>query len=435
MKYNRRGFIKSAGAATAAMAFPAIIPSSVLGAGAPSKKMTLGFIGMGGQGIQKNLITFLGIEDVRAVAVCDAFMNKASKAQAIVNEKYGNDDCKVYQDFRYIMEDPEIDAVVISTPDHWHVPMSLMGLEAGKDVFCEKPTLSINEGRVLADAFADSDKIFQTGLEDRSTVHFHKMVEWVKNGAIGDLEQVIVKMPGGIKYAAQEPCDPPADLDWNLWQGPAAYHPFTKSRTGGGQWRQINMYSKGAITDMGTHLMDTAQVGVNDPDVCPVEVSGTGWIPEGMMSDVPLSYDLTYTYGNGVEMTVKNGSMKGWDPDACYLEFKGSKGWIRRQGWTGGLEASDRNILRKRYTSVESKHWPLPKSEHHEFADCFKSRKQPIYPAEDLHHLSTTCLMGVHCIQLGRKLKWDTGKEQFINDSEANKLRFRPPARDWEAEA
>lgn len=429
---NRRQFISRTSAAGFAMAAPMILPARLFGASAPSSKITLGFIGMGGQGIQKNLITFLGIEDAKVVAVCDAFMRKTENAQSIVNEHYGNTDCKGYQDFRYILNDPAIDAVVISTPDHWHVPMSLMALDAGKDVFCEKPTLSINEGRVLADAFAKTDKLFQAGLEDRSTVHFHKMVEWVKNGAIGNLEQVIVHMPGGNDHALQDPIDPPEDLDWNLWQGPAPYHPYTKSRTGGGHWRHISMYSKGAITDMGAHLIDTAQIGVNDPDICPVQVSGTGEIPVGRMSDVPISYDLTYKYGSGVEMKVKNGSMGGWDPDACYLEFKGSKGWIRRQGWTGGLEASDRKILRTRYAPSESKHFPLPKSEHHEFIDCFKSRKRPTYPALDLHDLSTTCLMGVHAIELGRTLRWDPKKEQFINDKDANALRFRPPARDWE---
>ena len=158
MNYSRRAFIKRSGFAAATI-FPTIISSRALGADAPSKRITLGFIGMGGQGTNANLKQFLRQKDAQVVAVCDAFMSRAHRARKIVNEAYGNEDCKAIQDFREVIADPAIDAVVISTPDHWHVPMSLMAVEAGKDVFCEKPTLSIHEGRVLADAFAKRDDI------------------------------------------------------------------------------------------------------------------------------------------------------------------------------------------------------------------------------------------------------------------------------------
>lgn len=432
MNQGRRSFIKRTGVAAVAGAFPTIIPARVLGAEAPSKRITLGFIGMGGQGTNMNLATFLGLKDCHVVGVCDAFMGKATNARDKVNEHYGNKDCRAVQDFREIIGDPSIDAVVISTPDHWHVPMSLRALEAGKDVFCEKPTLCLDEGRELADAFAKKGAVFQAGIEDRSLIHFHKMVEWVKNGAIGALEQVEVHLPAGVDFALEEPTTPPDDLDWNLWQGPAEFHEYTKTRTGGWQWRNISMYSKGAILDMGAHLVDTAQVGVNDPAVCPVEVSGTGEIPEGRQTDVPVKFDLTYRYGNGVEMIVKNGPRGYWDPGSCFLEFRGSKGWVRRKTWSAGLEASDRKILHTRYTGEESKHWPLPPKEQRNFLDCVKSRNPTTYPAETLHHMATTLHMGVTCIQLGRKLKWDTKKEAFIDDNEANGLRKRPSLRNWE---
>ena len=164
IKLTRREMIGALGA----VALPAIIPSRVLGGNAPSKKITLGCIGMGGQGTNLNLKMFLTHEDCQVATICDVFMGKAARAQKIVNEAYGNNDCKAVQDFRDVLADPTIDAVVISTPDHWHVPLSLMALKAGKDVFCEKPTLSIKEGRLLADAFAQSDRVFQAGIEDRS---------------------------------------------------------------------------------------------------------------------------------------------------------------------------------------------------------------------------------------------------------------------------
>ncbi|MBB6428925.1 Gfo/Idh/MocA family protein [Algisphaera agarilytica] len=428
---SRRSFVKAAGAG--ALAFPTLIPSRVLGDTAPSKQITLGFIGVGGQGVNVNLNGFLPEKDCRVVMVCDAHMGKARQAQQIVNERYGNTDCQAVQDFREVLADPAIDAVVISTPDHWHVTMSLMAMRAGKHVFCEKPTHSIHEGRILTDAFTKSDRVFQAGIEDRSAVHFHKMVEWVKNGAIGELQRVEVSMPGGMYYKMQDPKPVPEDLDWNLWQGPAAYREFFPARINPGGWRQHSLYAKGAIIDMGTHLVDTAQLGVNDPDVCPVEVTGTGEIPEGMLTDVPVSYDLNYRYGNGVEMHVFNGSTKGWDPQACVLEFHGSKGWIKRVGWGGKIEASERDILRKKYTPEQNKHWTRPPREQRDFLDGIQTGKRTTYPPIDLHHMSTTLHMGVISIELGRTLNWDPQSEAFLGDDEANAKRSLPPARDWES--
>lgn len=426
MKLNRRSLFAAAGAVTA----PMFIPSNVLGQDAPSKKLTLGFIGTGAQGIHVNLKMFLFQDDCVITTVCDAFLGRAQNAKQIVDEAYGNSDCKAVWDFRDVLADPTIDAVVISTPDHWHVPMSLMALKAGKHVFCEKPTHSINEGQQLISAFAKSDKVFQAGIEDRSTIHFHKLCEWVKNGAIGELERVEVQMPGGIYYKQDAPKPIPEDLDWNLWQGPAEFHEYTPLRTLNGCWRQIDIYAKGAITDMGTHLVDTAQVGVNDG--CAVEVKGTGEIPQGMLSNVPITYDLNYKYSNGVEMHVVNGSTKGWDPGICNLEFYGTKGWVRRRGWGGALEASDTQILRTKYDPETSKHWKLPPREQRNFLDCIKTGEPTTYTPEKLHEMCTTLLMGVMSIQLGRTLKWDKEKEEFPGDAEANKMRFTPKARDWE---
>ncbi|MGC6456430.1 MAG: Gfo/Idh/MocA family protein [Coraliomargaritaceae bacterium] len=413
------------------MAFPTILPSRVFGEQAPSKQITIGCIGMGGQA-QWNLKAFFSYNDCRVVSVCDAFLSRAKHSQKTVNEAYESTGCRVEHDFRELLADPTIDAVCISTPDHWHVPMSLMALKAGKDVFCEKPTHSIVEGRVLADAFSQSGKIFQAGIEDRSLGHFHKMVELVRNGAIGDLERVKVMMPQGRNHPPEMPSSIPQDLDWNLWQGPAAYHEYTPNRTRASHWRHIDMYSKGIITDIGTHLVDTAQLGVNDPNVCPVAVSGTGEIPEGRLTDVPITYDLNYTYSNGVEMNVYNGPAKGWDPKSCQLEFYGSRGWIKRMEFYGGLTASDTQILRTKYTAKESKYIPLPPREQRSFLDSVKSRKAPSLPAIDLHHMSTTLHMGVHSIDLGRPLKWNHAEEMYVDDDEANKKRFGPEPRKWE---
>lgn len=429
-KLSRRRFLT---AAASSMAIPVFVPSHLLGRNAPSNRITLGCIGMGSQGVNANMNAFLHEDDAQVLAVCDVYRSRANNAGAIVDERYGTKGCNVYQDFRSIINDPSIDAVVISTPDHWHIPMSLMALEKGKDVFCEKPTLYIDEGRQLIDAVAKHKAVFQVGIEDRSTLKFHKMVEWVKNGEIGTLRSIEVTMPAGIRYPKEVPAAPPKDLDWNLWLGPAPFHPYTPNRTNGWHWRNISDYSKGAILDMGSHLVDTAQLGANAPHVCPVQVKGTGEIPKDSESDVPITYDLTYRYANGVEMSVKNGPQGGWDPKSCFLQFNGEKGWIRRKDWYAGWEASDPKIIRKKYTPETTKHWPFPCPEQRNFLDCVKSRKPTTYTALDMHQISTTLHMGVIAVTLGRELNWDTEKEMFINDEMANQLSKRPRARDWES--
>ena len=425
---GRRNFLK---AAAAGLAFPAIIPSSVLGKNAPSKRITLGFIGMGSQGMAMNMANFLPQEDARILAVCDAYLSRANRAAGRVDGKYGNTDCKVHQDFRELLENDSIDAVVISTPDHWHVPMSMAALAKGKDVFCEKPTLFIDEGRKLTEEVKKRKAVYQVGIEDRSLIHFHKIVEWVKNGAIGKLGRIEVTLPKSIDHAKEPPTEPPADLDWNLWQGPAAYHDFTQSRTAPMHWRYINAYSKGAILDIGSHLVDTAQLGADSPGVCPVTVEGTGMIPTDRLTDVPVTFDLNYRYANGVEMRVKNGKRGGWSPPDCKIRFEGDKGWIQRMSWNGGLEASDPAILRIRYEEGTSKHWPFPPLEQRNFLDCVKSREPTTYTAHDMHFMHLPLHMGVIAIQLGRKLRWDLKKEVFIDDDEANILRKGPEQREW----
>lgn len=421
---SRRSFLKVSAAASAAIGFPTIIPSSVLGKNAPSKRITLGFIGVGSQGVVMNLRNFLPQNDAHVLAVCDAYMGRAKKAAGIVNRQYKNQDCKMHQDFRKIIEDDSIDAVAISTPDHWHVPMSMMAMDAGKDVFCEKPTLNIAEGRELVKKAKKRDKVFQAGIEDRSLIHYHKMVEWTKNGALGKLERIDVTLPSGHDRAKEEPIKPPDDLDWNLWLGPAPFAEYTRHRTAGMHWRFISDYAKGHILDWGAHLVDTAQLAADSPGVCPVEVEGTGVIPVDRMTDVPVKFDLNYLYKNGVVLNVKDGGTG--------IKIIGSKGWVSRPKWGSGFEASDDAILHTKYTPETTKHWALPPREHRNFLDCVKSRKPTTYTALALHEMSTTLHMGVLAVKLGRKLKWNPNKEEFIKDKEANTLSHRPKPRDWE---
>jgi predicted dehydrogenase len=214
--WPRRSFLKATLAAGVA---PLFVPARVVRAATPSNRIQLGHIGMGGHGTQYNLKHFLNEEDCRAVAVCDAFRDRAERAAGIVNQAYGDASCRTVDDFREILADPGIDAVVISTPDHWHVPMSLMALEAGKHVFCEKPTYRIREGRRLVQVVQRTGLTFATGLEDRSVIQYHKLIEWLRNGAIGELYHIDVVLPPGRYQPLDDPAPIPEGLNWEMWLG------------------------------------------------------------------------------------------------------------------------------------------------------------------------------------------------------------------------
>lgn len=422
--FTRRRFLAAAGTGAAA----ALLPSGLFSEPAPSNRITLGFIGMGIQGTQANLNTFLNQPDAQVVAVCDVLEEACQKARDIVNERYGTTGCKAVHDFRRIIADPSIDAVVISTPDHWHVPMSLMALEAGKDVFCEKPTLTIAEGRILVEAVQKHKAVFQMGIEDRSLGHFHRMIEWIRNGAIGQLRKIEIMLPCGTDYPKEDPVPVPKGLDYNLWLGPAPFHPYTPNRTEWKHWREISDYSGGMITDWGSHLVDTAQLAADAFGTCPVEVEGTGTIPAGSMTTVPVTFDLKYCYSNGIEMSIQSGPTPS-DKSAS-IRLEGTQGWIRKSGWYGNMETNPPEILRTRYTPETSKYGPLPAGEQRNFLDCVRSRKPTTYTADTMRQLCNTLHMGVIAAQLGRRLRWDNQTDSFLDDEEANHLRSRP-ARDY----
>jgi len=420
MAITRRTFTKAAGAA---FAFPVIIPSRVLGAEAPSKRITLGKIGVGIHGASVNLPNFLSQPDAHILAVCDTFRHRAEKAKQAVDNAYGNTDCKMYQDFRHIIADKSIDALVISTPDHWHIPMSLMGLEAGKDIFSEKPTKFISEGLALNEAMKRHNAVYQVGLEDRSFQYYHKIVEWCRNGAIGDVQRIEVTLP---KFAVLPPPreDPiPEDLDYNLFCGPAALVPYNDAYARR-WWRCVRNFAYGSLLDWGAHLFDTAQLCANAPDICPVEIEGKGEVPENSLMDVPVTFDVNLTYSNGVTINVAT--------EGTGIKIIGSKGWISSKAWNDQLEASDDAILRTKYKPEESKYHPIPKNEQRNFLDCVKSRQLTTYPASTMH----TIHVGLHAadiaMYLGRKVKWDNATNQFINDPEANALATAPAPRTWE---
>ncbi|MEY2877655.1 MAG: hypothetical protein RLZZ15_35 [Verrucomicrobiota bacterium] len=421
---TRRRFVGSglAGIFAAALA-PRYIPARLLGADAPSKRVTLGCIGVGVHGYGVNLKSFLQEPDCRVLAVCDVFKSRREKITAEVNQHYGTNDCVALADFRAVLARPDIDVAVISTPDHWHVTMALMALAAGKMVFCEKPTLTIAEGRRLADAVKKSGQLFAVGLEDRAVIHYHMMAEAVRNGAIGRLRHITVGLTEKAVLPREAPAPVPADLNYELWLGPAPFRPYTPALTDAQTWRQIRDFSGGTLTDWGAHLVDTAQVANFSEDTNPVAVEGRGEIPPDATNDVPRKFDLHYTFANGVTMDVSAGVPS--------IRFEGTDGWIGNKGWQGRIEASRDEILRRKYDPATSKLWPRRPREQRDFLDCVKNGQPPMYSAEALHRLSTTLHLGAIAMELGRPLKWDPLGETFLGDPAANALRTRATREDW----
>jgi myo-inositol 2-dehydrogenase/D-chiro-inositol 1-dehydrogenase len=420
---SRRTFLKSGlTGILAAGTAPQFFTGRLFGAQAPSNKVTLGCIGVGAHGFGVNLKAFLQEDDCRIVAVCDVHRGRSARARAAVDEQYGAKGCAEIADFRSLLERRDIDVAVISTPDHWHVPMALAALEAGKKVFCEKPTLTIAEGRELANVVARKKAVFATGLEDRSVIQYHKLAEVVRNGGIGKLQRIKVGLPVKPIFPIEEPVPVPADLNYELWLGPAPFRPYTPKLTDPQVWRQIRDFSGGSLTDWGAHLVDTAQVANFAEDSGPVSVSGKGVIPPNSVNTVPQTYELTYTYANGVVLEVTSS-----EPS---IRFEGTDGWVGNKGWLGRLEGSNMDVYRQTYDPAKNKLWPRPAREHRDFLDCVKNGRPPMYTAEGLHRLSTALHIGAIAMELGRPLKWDPKTESF-DDPQANALRQRASRTDW----
>jgi len=427
--FSRRHFLKQAAVCGATAAAPRILPSSVFGAStkpAPSNRVTIGMIGVGGHGVAMNMRSFLANADAQIVTVCDVDNNNCKKAQEIVNQRYGNTDCAAYGDFREVIARKDIDAICISTPDHWHVPISLMAIRAGKDVICEKPTLTIEEGKVLTDTVRRHGVIFQTSTEDRSLPVYHRMAELVRNGRIGKLQTIHVGLPSGggrnIPFEQQQPEPVPPTLDYEMWLGPAPWAPYCAARC---HWnfRWIYDYSGGILTDWGMHLVDTAQWGNNTERSGPVTVEGKGEFPASGIYNTATECHLEYTYASGVKMFIETGGVG--------LRFEGTDGWVSNKGWIGPLEASSPRILTSIIGPEETHLYTCLGGEHRNFLDCVKTRRDTYFPAEIGHRCASVQHIGNAAMLLGRKLRWNPAKEEFVNDESANRMRSRAMRAPW----
>ena len=425
---NRRAFLKkTATSALAAAAGPYVLTSTALGApgAAPaSERIAMGFIGCGGHGVGHNLASFLTNADCQVVALCDVHAPQMHNALNRARGKYGKDfTCFQTQDWREVISRPDVDAVMISTPDHWHVPLSIAAIRAGKDVLCEKPTLTVHEGRMLVETAQRYAAVFGTSTEDRSLGVYLRIAELCRNGRLGKLQRMYVKLPAGPNNPADPTPHPvPADLDWDMWLGPAPYAPYCPARM---HWnfRWIRDYSGGQLTDWGAHCIDTAQWASNTEHTGPVSVEGIGKRHDKGLYDTYYEYHIKYTYADGMELFVDSGGVG--------VRVEGSDGWVDSQGWVGPLQASSRELLTAPFGPGDIRLYTCPRGEHRNFLDCVKSRRTPYFSAEAGHRCSSISHIGNIAMDLGRKLRWDPAKETFPGDDQANRMLSRTMRSPW----
>jgi predicted dehydrogenase len=424
---TRRGFLGKAttGLGVAALS-PYVITTNALGApGIPpaSERIVFGHIGVGGMG-SGDMRAFMKNSDCVSVAVCDVDSKRVDKAIGRVNKQYGNNDCQGYGDFRELLARQDIDAVTISTPDHWHVLCALEAARSGKDMYVQKPlTLTIREGQELVKTVRRYGRVFQTGTQQRSDKNFRQACELVRGGHIGELQKVEVRIPYGyvMKGELNPPTQPiPEALDYDMWLGPAPYEPYTKKRVHF-DFRWIIDYSDGMITDWGAHFMDIVQWGMGMDGSGPVEVNAKGSFPKDGLWDAADKFDITYKYANGIPVHLTNDT---W----AYVNFIGSEGSVKV--WRGGISSNPESLAHKQFTPNDSRLYYSP-NHYLNFAECVKSRRDPICCVEVGHGSVATCHLAQISMLLDRKLRWDPRKERFHNDKEANAMLGRVMRSPW----
>ncbi len=411
-RLSRRQLLRGALGASAALAVPYFLPASALGRNgivAPSQRVILGGLGIGGRGSYV-LGCFLNEPDVRVVAVCDVRADRRQRTKNQVDSKYGDGKCVVYRDFRELLDRPDIDAVLITTGSNWHALLSIYSAKAGKDVYCEKPcTKTIAESLALAETFRRTGRIFQGGMQRRNLPHFEFAVQLARQGKLGKL-QAVHAHPGGMGtgtsgWAPPEPEPPKDEVDWDLYLGPAAWRPFNRGLLNSGFEKGGGMVG-GGVLEWGSHCVDLCQWANSADDTAPVEY-------HPVVNDQAVAF-----YANGVKLVMRN---DGWLPlGSCPVRFEGDAGWVET-GDSGKLALSSPALLAGRKVAEIPGY---PATFHvRDFLNCVKSRKQPRANADVACQSHIACHAANIAIFLGRALRYDPKKNEFLGDDEANRLR------------
>ncbi len=444
---KRRKFInKTVLGTAAAIGFPTIVPAHVLGKDAPSNKINIGQIGCGRIARDHDLPDTMRFDDARLMAVCDLDSKRLNDAKVFVDNFYkkktGKDkfvDVKMYGDYREMLINKDIDAVIISTPDHWHSQPAMEAALAGKDIYLQKPTsLTIKEGQQLRAAVQEKKVILQVGTQQRAMLQFRVAAELVRNGRIGKIHTVKIGLPGDPAGSIALEMPIPANLNFDMWLGSTPEVPYTEigvhpqndySRPG---WLRQRNYGAGMITGWGQHHYDSAAWGMDTELTGPVSVEALAEFPKSGLWNVHGDFLVKHEYENGITVYTSGGYTNG-------VRYEGDEGWIfvsrgdyqasasdpvDKEKSAKALNASDPNIL----TSVIGKneiHLKKIDDQHGNWLECIKTRKAPISPIEKGHKACSICLISDIAMQFDRKLNWNSKTEMFVNDDEANAMLHR----------
>lgn len=435
---SRRRFLKVTAAAGAALAFPTIIPASALGrdgSTAPSNRITLGVLGWNFQG-PANTKEFMKLDDVQVVASCDLDKDHLKKSVKVINDHYKKKVVKTYHDYREMMANPDIDAVMLAVPDHWHELVSIEAARCGKDIYGEKPLAkTIAEQQRIVQAVQQNKCIWQMGSWQRSSGSFHKAAEIVRNGLIGKVTRVQVGLPSGHTDFAKTknymtPTRPPRILDYERWSGPSELMPYIRGRVHM-NWRWNYNTGGGQLMDWVGHHLDIAHWGLGFDLSGPFEVEGHGTFPPvDAVWNTATEFRVEMKYPEDIRITLSGGND----------DIKSGTKWIGEDGWVyvnrGKFDASNEDWMDIKELPDSEAKIKLVKSTNHyrNFIDSVKSRKPTLCPVEVGHHSAVPGHLGHISMMVGRKIRWDVEKEQILDDPEASTMMdrmYRPPYQDW----
>jgi predicted dehydrogenase len=442
---NRRSFIKkTTTTAFATAAIPTIVPSSVFGKNAPSNRIQIGQIGCGRIARAHDMPGTMQHEVAQMVAVCDVDLNRMNDGKLLVDNYYQKKgqkvDTKMFENYQELIAHKDIDAVIVSTPDHWHAQPALEAALAKKHVYLQKPTsLTVEEGRLLSNIVQEQKITLQVGTQQRSSPQFRYAAELVRNGRIGKIHTVKVGLPGDPAGPTAQTEPVPSVLNFDAWLGSTPEMDYSEMlvhpKTGYGRpgWLRKEQFGAGMITGWGQHHFDSAAWGMNTEYTGPIAVEAVADFPKSGSWDVHGDFMAKATYKNGITMLTSGGFPNG-------IRYEGEDGWIfvtrgayratpsdpiPEKNGTKSLDASDPKLL-KSVIQPNEIHLYESKEQHGNWLECIQSGKEPISPVEIGHRACSVCLISHIAMKLSRKLHWDPVSERFINDAEANAMLSRP---------
>jgi len=451
---SRRRFLQlSLAGAAGAVALPSIVPSSVFGQGAPSNKIHVAHIGCGRIANDMDIPGIVKHDIAQYVAVCDLDSKRALHAKKRIEKYYASKkggaspvDVKVSGDFRELLKDPGIDAVAISTPDHWHAQPVIAAALAGKDIYVQKPlAMTLAEGRQVSDTVRAKGRAFQVGSQQRSAANFRLACELVRNGRLGKLHNVRIGLPTDPAGGDTSTQPVPSNLNFEMWLGATPLAPYNEDRVhpqrpragkGGDDdvnvadrpgWLRIESYCLGMITGWGAHHVDIGHWGMGAELTGPVEIDGHATFPTEGLWNVHGRYHIEAKYANGATMVIDDTYPNG-------IRFEGEEGWIfvTRGGapttasdpatsFGKALAASDPKLLNTPLGPNDTR-LHVSKDHHLDWLTSIKTRQPAVTTPEEAHRSTSGCILGWISMKLGRKLRWDPKAEVFLNDDEANAL-------------